>query len=148
MKEDDFTSVIDANLTGTFRVVKRVARGMLKQRKGRIVLVSSVVAMLGSGGQTNYAASKAGLIGFGRSLARELGSRGITCNIVAPGFVETDMTAALGDDRKAAILAQVPLQRLASPEEIAATVRFLASDDAGYITGAVIPVDGGLGMGH
>jgi 3-oxoacyl-[acyl-carrier protein] reductase len=148
MKEDDFTSVIDANLTGTFRVVKRVARGMLKQRRGRIVLVSSVVAMLGSGGQVNYAASKAGLIGFGRSLARELGSRGITCNIVAPGFVETDMTAALADDRRALIAAQVPLQRFATPDEVAATVRFLASEEAAYITGAVIPVDGGLGMGH
>jgi 3-oxoacyl-[acyl-carrier protein] reductase len=148
MKEDDFTSVVDANLTGTYRVVKRVTRGMLKQRRGRIVLVSSVVALLGSGGQTNYAASKAGLIGFGRSLAREIGSRGITCNVVAPGFVETDMTAALADDRKAAILAQVPLQRLATAEEVAGVVRFLASDEAAYITGAVIPVDGGLGMGH
>jgi len=148
MKEDDFTSVLDANLTGTFRVVKRVARGMLKQRRGRIVLVSSVVAMLGSGGQVNYAASKAGLIGFGRSLARELGSRGITCNIVAPGFVETDMTAAVSDDRRAAVIAQVPLQRFATPEEVAAAVLFLASQEAGYITGAVVPVDGGLGMGH
>jgi 3-oxoacyl-[acyl-carrier protein] reductase len=148
MKEDDFTSVIDANLTGTFRVAKRVARGMVKARRGRIVLVSSVVAMLGSGGQTNYAASKAGLIGFGRSLARELGSRGITVNVVAPGFVDTDMTAALGQDRMDLIKAQIPLGRTASPDEVAGVVRFLASDEAAYVTGAVIPVDGGLGMGH
>ena len=148
MKEDDFTAVIDANLVGTFRVTKRVTRGMLKQRRGRIVLMSSVVALLGSGGQTSYAASKAGLIGFGRSLAREVGSRGITVNVVAPGFVDTDMTAALGDERVAALKAQIPLGRTASPDEVAAVVRFLASDEAGYVTGAVIPVDGGLGMGH
>jgi len=148
MKEDDFAAVVDANLTGAFRVSKRVARGMLKQRRGRIVLMSSVVALLGSGGQTSYAASKAGLIGFGRSLARELGSRGITVNVVAPGFVDTDMTAALGEDRIAALKAQIPLGRTASADEVAAVVRFLASDDAAYVTGAVIPVDGGLGMGH
>jgi len=147
-KEDDFAAVLDANLTGAFRVTKRVVRGMLKQRKGRIVLMSSVVALAGSGGQTSYAASKAGLIGFGRSLARELGSRAITVNVVAPGFVDTDMTAALGDDRVAALKAQIPLGRTATADEIAAVVRFLASDDAAYITGAVIPVDGGMGMGH
>jgi NAD(P)-dependent dehydrogenase (short-subunit alcohol dehydrogenase family) len=148
MKENEFTSVIDANLTGAFRVTKRVARGMLKQRRGRIVLMSSVVAMAGSAGQTSYAASKAGLIGFGRSLARELGSRGITVNIVTPGFVDTDMTAALGAERVETLKAQIPLGRTAAPEEIAAVVRFLASEEAGYVTGAVIPVDGGLGMGH
>ncbi len=148
MKEEDFLAVVDANLAGTFRVAKRVTRGMLKQRRGRIVLMSSVVALGGSAGQTSYAASKAGLIGFGRSLARELGSRGITVNVVAPGFVDTDMTAALGDDRVAALKEQIPLGRTATPEEVAAVVRFLASDDAAYVTGAVIPVDGGLGMGH
>lgn len=148
MKEDDFAAVLDTNLTGTFRVTKRVARGMLKQRRGRIILMSSVVALLGAGGQTSYAASKAGLIGFGRSLARELGSRGITVNVVAPGFIDTDMTAALGEERVAALRAQIPLGRTAAPSEVAAAVRFLASDDAAYITGAVIPVDGGLGMGH
>ena len=148
MKEDDFAAVLDANLTVAFRVTKRVARGMLKQRRGRIVLMSSVVALLGSGGQTSYAASKAGLIGFGRSLARELGSRGITVNVVAPGFVDTDMTAELGEERIAALKGQIPLGRTATPEEVAAVVRFLASEDAAYVTGAVIPVDGGLGMGH
>jgi len=147
-KEADFTAVLDANLTGAFRVTKRVVRGMLKQRKGRIVLMSSVVALLGSGGQTSYAASKAGLIGFGRSLARELGSRGITVNVVAPGFVDTDMTAALGPERIAALMAQIPLGRTATPEEVAGVVRFLAGAEAAYITGAVVPVDGGLGMGH
>jgi len=147
-KEDDFAAVLDANLTGAFRVTKRVARGMLKQRKGRIVLMSSVVAMAGSGGQTSYAASKAGLIGFGRSLARELGSRSITVNVVAPGFVDTDMTAALGDERVASLKEQIPLGRTAPADEVAAVVRFLASDEAAYVTGAVIPVDGGLGMGH
>ena len=148
MGEDDFTSVIDANLTGTFRIVKRASRGMLKARSGRIVLVSSVVALLGSAGQANYAASKAGLVGFARSVARELGSRSITVNVVAPGPVVTDMTAALGDDRIADLTAMVPLQRMADPDEIAGVVAFLASADAAYITGAVIPVDGGLGMGH
>jgi NAD(P)-dependent dehydrogenase (short-subunit alcohol dehydrogenase family) len=148
MSEDDFTAVIDANLTAAYRVVKRASRSMLKARRGRIVLVSSVVGLLGSAGQANYAASKAGLVGFARSIARELGSRSITVNVVAPGPVATDMTAALGDDRMAELTAMVPLQRVAEPVEIAGVVAFLASDDAAYITGAVIPVDGGLGMGH
>ena len=148
MSEDDFASVIDANLTAAYRVVKRASRGMLKARSGRIVLMSSVVALLGSGGQANYAASKAGLVGFARSIARELGSRSITVNVVAPGPVATDMTAVLGDDRLADLTAAVPLQRMAEPGEIAGVVAFLASPDAAYITGAVIPVDGGLGMGH
>lgn len=148
MSEDDFTSVIDANLTAAYRVVKRASRSMLKARRGRIVLVSSVVGLLGSAGQANYAASKAGLVGFARSIARELGSRSITVNVVAPGPVATDMTAALGDDRMAELTSMVPLQRVAEPGEIAGVVAFLASDDAAYITGAVIPVDGGLGMGH
>lgn len=148
MSEDDFASVIDANLTASYRVTKRAARGMLKARKGRIVLMSSVVGLLGAAGQANYAASKAGLVGLARSLARELGSRGITVNVVAPGPVATDMTAALGEERMAAIVAAVPLERAATPDEIAGVVLFLAGPDAAYITGAVIPVDGGLGMGH
>lgn len=148
MSEEDFTSVIETNLTGTFRVVKRAARGMLRARKGRIVLISSVVGLLGSAGQSNYAASKAGLVGFARSLARELATRNITVNVVAPGFVDTDMTRALNDEQRAAIVGQVPMGRYGHPEDVAASVRFLSSDDAAYITGAVIPVDGGLGMGH
>ncbi|MEV1021785.1 3-oxoacyl-[acyl-carrier-protein] reductase [Streptomyces sp. NPDC050264] len=148
MSEDDFTAVLDTNLTGTFRVVKRANRGMLRAKKGRVVLISSVVGLLGSAGQANYAASKAGLVGFARSLARELGSRNLTFNVVAPGFVDTDMTKVLTDEQRANIVAQVPLGRYAQVEEIAAAVKFLASDDASYITGAVIPVDGGLGMGH
>jgi 3-oxoacyl-[acyl-carrier protein] reductase len=148
MSEDDFGTVIDTNLTGAYRVARRAVRGMLKMRRGRIIFISSVVGLLGSGGQANYAASKAGLIGLARSLARELGTRNITVNVVAPGFVDTDMTAALADDKKAAILAGVPLRRYASADEVAAAVAFLASADAAYITGAVLPVDGGLGMGH
>jgi len=148
MSEDDFASVIDANLTAAFRVSKRATQGMLRQRKGRIILMSSVVGLLGSAGQSNYAASKSGLVGLARSLARELGSRSITVNVVAPGPVETDMTAALGDDRLKVLTESVPLGRMASPDEVAGVVTFLASADAGYITGAVIPVDGGLGMGH
>ena len=148
MSEGDFTSVIDANLTAAFRVAKRASKDMLRARKGRIVLMSSVVALLGSPGQTNYAASKAGLIGFARSLARELGSRSITVNVVAPGLVETDMTAQLGEKRITEMTAAVPLGRMASTDEIAGAVAFLASPDGAYITGAVIPVDGGLGMGH
>lgn len=148
MSEDDFTSVLDTNLTGAFRVAKRAAKLMLRKRKGRIVLVSSVVGLSGGPGQANYAASKAGMVGFARSLARELGSRNITVNVVAPGFVDTDMTAALGEDRISAIKAAIPLGRVADAAEVAKAVRFLASDDAAYITGAVLPVDGGLGMGH
>ncbi|NYI03330.1 3-oxoacyl-[acyl-carrier-protein] reductase [Allostreptomyces psammosilenae] len=148
MTEEEFTNVVDTNLTGTFRVVKRATRGMLRARKGRILMISSVVAMMGSAGQVNYAASKAGLIGFGRSLARELGSRGITVNVVAPGWVETAMTLAVSEERRQELFANIPLGRIGDPEEIAKVVRFLSSDDASYITGAVIPVDGGLGMGH
>jgi 3-oxoacyl-[acyl-carrier protein] reductase len=148
MSEDDFTSVVDTNLAGAYRVARRAVCGMMRLRRGRLIFISSVVGLLGSGGQANYAASKAGLIGLARSLARELGSRNITSNVVAPGFVDTDMTAVLPDERKAAILAQIPLGRLASADEVAAAVAFLASDDAAYITGAVIPIDGGLGMGH
>ncbi len=148
MSEDDFASVIDANLVGAYRVSKRAAQGMLRARRGRIVLMSSVVGLLGSAGQANYAASKAGLVGLARSLARELGSRSITVNVVAPGPVDTDMTAALGAERLAELTAAVPLARMATPAEIAGVVHFLASPDASYITGAVIPVDGGLGMGH
>lgn len=148
MSEDAFSSVLDANLTAAYRVTKRAAQGMLRARKGRIVLVSSVVGLLGSAGQANYAASKAGLVGFARSVARELGSRGITVNVVAPGPVATDMIAALSEARQAELTAAVPLGRTATPDEIAGTIAFLASDDAAYITGAVIPVDGGLGMGH
>jgi 3-oxoacyl-[acyl-carrier protein] reductase len=148
MKEADFTEVINANLTAAFRVVKRATPGMLKARSGRIILMSSVVGLLGSAGQANYAASKAGLVGFARSLARELGSRSITVNVVAPGPVETDMTAALTAEQLQTITSSVPLQRMATPEEVAGVVAFLASHPAAYITGAVIPVDGGLGMGH
>ena len=148
MSDDQFTSVLDTNLTGSFRVVKRAARGMLRARRGRVILIGSVVGLLGSPGQVNYAASKAGLVGMARSLARELGSRGITANVVAPGFVESDMTAELSEDRRAEILSGIPLGRYAQADEVAAAVRWLASDEAAYITGAVIPVDGGLGMGH
>ena len=148
MSEDDFAAVLDTNLTGSFRVAKRAAKGMLRARAGRIIFISSVVGLLGSAGQVNYAASKAGLIGMARSIARELGSRSITANVVAPGFVATDMTAELPEERRQLYLGQIPLGRFASIEDVARAVRFLASDDAAYITGAVIPVDGGLGMGH
>lgn len=148
MKESDFADVIDANLTGAFRVSKRATQSMLRARKGRIILVSSVVGLLGQAGQANYAASKAGLVGFARSLARELGSRSITVNVVAPGPVDTDMTKALGDEKLATFAELVPLGRIATVDEIAGVITFLASTDAAYITGAVIPVDGGLGMGH
>jgi 3-oxoacyl-[acyl-carrier protein] reductase len=148
MSEEDWSSVIDTNLTASFRLAKRATKGMLRLRRGRIIFISSVVGLLGSAGQVNYAASKAGLVGMARSLARELGSRSITANVVAPGFVETDMTAVLTDEQKAAIKTQVPLQRYAVPAEIASVVTWLAGDGAAYVTGAVIPVDGGLGMGH
>ena len=148
MSENDFVSVIDANLTGAYRVCKRATQGMLRARSGRIILMSSVVGLLGSAGQANYAASKSGLVGLARSLARELGSRSITVNVVAPGPVETDMTAALTDEQRTKMIDAVPLGRTATPQEIAGVVAFLASSDAAYITGAVIPVDGGLGMGH
>ncbi|MGV8880759.1 MAG: beta-ketoacyl-ACP reductase [Rhodoglobus sp.] len=148
MSEEDFTDVIDTNLSGSFRVVKRASKGMLKARFGRVILVSSVVGLLGSAGQINYAASKSGLIGIARSLTRELGSRGITANVVAPGFIETDMTAELSEEQQQAYLKQIPAGRYASPTEVARVITWLASDDAGYISGAVIPVDGGLGMGH
>lgn len=148
MSDDDFTEVVDTNLSGAFRVVKRASKGMLKARFGRIILVSSVVGMLGSAGQVNYASSKSGLIGMARSITRELGGRGITANVVAPGFIETDMTAALPEEQQKAYLSQIPSGRFATPGEVARVTAWLAGDDAGYISGAVIPVDGGLGMGH
>ena len=148
MSEEAFADVVDTNLVGAYRVAKRATQKMIRARSGRIILISSVVALAGSGGQTNYAASKAGLIGLARSLAREIGSRKITVNVVAPGFVETDMTAALPPARHEEIIAQIPLKRMASAADVAGAVTWLASDAAAYITGAVIPVDGGLGMGH
>ncbi|MET0523346.1 MAG: beta-ketoacyl-ACP reductase [Nocardioides sp.] len=148
MSDDDWDSVIDTNLTGSFRLAKRASKGMLRLRRGRIIFISSVVGLLGSPGQVNYAASKAGLVGMARSIARELGSRSITANVVAPGYVETDMTAVLTDEQREAIKGQVPLARYAAPEEVASAVTWLAGDGAAYVTGAVIPVDGGLGMGH
>jgi NAD(P)-dependent dehydrogenase (short-subunit alcohol dehydrogenase family) len=147
MSEQSFTRVVDANLTGAYRVAKRAAGGMLKQRRGRMIFISSVVALVGAPGQANYAASKAGLIGLARSIARELGSRSITANVIAPGFIDTDMTAELTDARKTEILANVPLKRYGSAEEIAGAALFLASDAGAYVSGAVLPVDGGLGMG-
>ncbi len=148
MSDEDFTEVIDTNLSGAFRVVKRASKGMLKARFGRIILVSSVVGLLGSAGQVNYSASKSGLVGLARSVTRELGGRGITANVVAPGFIETDMTAELPEEQQTAYLKQIPAGRYASASEVAKVIAWLASDDAGYISGAVIPVDGGLGMGH
>ena len=148
MTEEDFTDVIDTNLNGAFRVVKRASKGMLKARFGRIILVSSVVGLLGSAGQVNYSASKSGLIGLARSLTRELGSRNITANVVAPGFIETDMTAELAAEQQADYKKSIPAGRFAAPSEVAKVIAWLASDDAAYISGAVIPVDGGLGMGH
>ena len=148
MSEEDFGTVLDTNLTGSWRVAKRASKGMLRLRRGRVVFISSVVGLLGSAGQSNYAASKAGLVGLARSLARELGSRGITFNVVAPGFVATDMTAELSEDLQATYRSQIPLGRFCSADEVAGVVRFLASDEAAYVTGAVVPVDGGLGMGH
>jgi 3-oxoacyl-[acyl-carrier protein] reductase len=148
MSEDAFTAVLDTNLTGAYRVAKRAVRPMMRLRHGRLIFISSVAGLLGSAGQANYASAKAGLVGLARSLARELAPRNITSNVVAPGLVETDMTAAMPEQARDATLARVPLGRMATVEEVAAAVAFLASDEAGYITGAVIPVDGGLGMGH
>ena len=147
MSEESFQRVVDTNLTGAYRVAKRAAQGMLKARRGRMIFVSSVVALVGSPGQANYAASKAGLIGLARSIARELGSRSITANVIAPGFIDTDMTAELGEARKAEILGTVPLKRYGTAEEIAGAALYLASDAAAYVSGVVLPVDGGLGMG-
>ncbi|MCT1654907.1 3-oxoacyl-ACP reductase FabG [Brachybacterium muris] len=148
MSDDSFESVVDTNLTGSFRIVKRVIRSMMRKKKGRIVLISSVVGLYGSPGQINYAASKAGLVGIARALTRELGSRGITANVVAPGYIDTDMTAQLSDELQDSYRKSIPAGRFADPGEVARVVAFMASDDAAYISGAVIPVDGGLGMGH
>jgi 3-oxoacyl-[acyl-carrier protein] reductase len=148
MSDEDFEDVINTNLTGVFRVVKRSIRSMLKQKFGRVILISSVVGLYGSPGQVNYAAAKSGLVGLARSLTREVGSRGITANVVAPGFIDTDMTQALPQAQQEAYLAAIPAGRFATPAEVASAVLWLASDDAAYISGAVIPVDGGLGMGH
>ena len=148
MSDEDFETVLDVNLTGAFRCVRRASKGMIRQRRGRIVLISSVIGLYGGPGQVNYAASKAGLVGMARSITRELGGRGITANVVAPGFIETAMTAALPEATQDAYRAAIPAGRFASPEEVAGVIEFLASPDAAYVTGAVIPVDGGLGMGH
>jgi 3-oxoacyl-[acyl-carrier protein] reductase len=148
MTDEEFDSVVDTNLGGTFKVVKRAIKGMLKARFGRIVLISSVVGLYGSAGQVNYSSSKSALVGMARSLTRELGARGITANVVAPGFIETDMTAALPEEQQEQYRKNIPAGRFAQPSEVAKVCAWLASDDAGYISGAVIPVDGGLGMGH
>lgn len=148
MSEEEFTEVIDTNLTGTFRVVKRAAKGLLKGRFGRVILISSVVGLYGSPGQINYSSSKAALVGFARSLTRELGGRGITANVIAPGFIDTDMTAVLPEEQQKQYLASIPAGRFGDVAEIAGAAAFLAGDDAAYISGAIIPVDGGLGMGH
>jgi 3-oxoacyl-[acyl-carrier protein] reductase len=148
MSDEEFDSVVDTNLAGAFRCARRASKGMIRLRRGRIIFISSVVGLYGSPGQTNYAASKSGLVGLARSISRELGGRGITANVVAPGFIETDMTEVLPEDRKKAYQASIPAGRFGRTDEVAAAVRFLASDEAGYITGAVLPVDGGLGMGH
>ncbi|MFI6268805.1 3-oxoacyl-ACP reductase FabG [Micromonospora zamorensis] len=148
MTEEQFTDVLDTNLTGAFRVAKRASGKMLRAKWGRMIFISSVVGLAGGAGQVNYAASKAGLVGVARSITRELGSRNITANVVAPGFIDTDMTAGLSEDRKAEIRKSIPAGRMASPDEVAGVVTWLASDSAGYVSGAVIPVDGGLGMGH
>ena len=148
MSDEDFESVIDANLTGAFRVARRATKGLLKLKRGRLIFIGSVVGTVGSAGQVNYSSSKAGLVGMARSFARELGSRGITANVIAPGFVETDMTATLDEKRRTEIAGSVPLGRYCSAEEIADVVTFIASPQASYISGALIPVDGGLGMGH
>lgn len=148
MSEEDFTDVLDTNLTGAFRVLKRASKGMLRLKRGRVVLISSVVGLYGSPGQINYAASKSGLVGMARSLTRELGGRGITANVVAPGFVRSDMTDALDESTQAKYLDSIPVGRFAETEEVARVVRWISSEEAAYISGAVIPVDGGLGMGH
>jgi 3-oxoacyl-[acyl-carrier protein] reductase len=148
MSDEEFDTVVDTNLAGAFRCARRASKGMIRLRRGRIVLISSVVGLYGSPGQANYAASKAGLVGMARSITRELGGRGITANVVAPGFIDTSMTAALPQERQDAYKASIPAGRFAQPDEVAGVVQFLAGPDAGYISGAVIPVDGGLGMGH
>ena len=148
MTDEDFEEVLNTNLTGAFRVVKRATKGMMKARFGRVILISSVVGLLGSAGQVNYSAAKSGLVGMARSITRELGSRGITANVVAPGFIETDMTAALPEEQQEQYKKNIPAGRFATPVEVAKVVSWLASDDAAYISGAVLPVDGGLGMGH
>ena len=148
MTDEDFEEVLNTNLTGAFRVVKRATKGMMKGRFGRVILISSVVGLLGSAGQVNYSAAKSGLVGMARSITRELGSRGITANVVAPGFIETDMTAALPEEQQEQYKKNIPAGRFATPVEVARVVTWLASDDSAYISGAVIPVDGGLGMGH
>ena len=148
MSDEQFERVVDTNLTGAFRCVKRASSKMLRARWGRIILISSVVGLYGGPGQVNYAASKAGMVGMARSITRELGTRNITANVIAPGFIETEMTDALPEARKTEIIKAVPAGRLAQPDEVAAAALFLASDGAAYISGAVIPVDGGLGMGH